>query len=294
MVGVAIGVGVAAAATSAVGSVIGGQTAAAGAQSAANTEAAASEQATAEQAAASQAATAEQTAARQQEQQNVAPYLQYGTTAGGELSSELQSGQLGAAAPTDQNAIANMPGYQFTLQQGLLATQNAQAAQGLGVSGSALKAAAGYATGLASTNYQNYFNDYWSNQNNRYTMLANTMNMGANAAAGLNTNITSSSNTQATNTTNLAENQANNLTTSAANQGTALTTAATDTAQGISGATNSLSSGVSNALLANALLGQTQGGSTLASTNASNALSAGGSPSNFQGAFGVSSGTYVP
>ena len=265
MVAVAvIGAGVA----TAVGSVAAGSVASSGAKSAASTEAAASE-----------AATAEQTAAREQEQQNVAPYLQYGTTAGNELSSELQSGALGAAAPTDQNAIANMPGYQFTLNQGLLSTQNAAAAQGLGVSGAALKAASAYATGQASTNFQNFFNDYWSNQTNRYNMLANTMNMGANAAAGLNTNLTSSSNSEAS-----------NLNTAAANIGTAQQNAATSTANSITNAT----SGVSNALLANALLGQTQGGSTLASNNANNALNAGGSPSAFQGAFGASSNQYMP
>jgi hypothetical protein len=224
-----------------VGSVASGAIASSGAKQAASTEAAASE-----------AATAEQTAARQQEQQNIAPYLGYGTTAGNELTSELQSGALGAAAPTDQNAIANMPGYQFTLNQGLLSTQNAAAAQGLGVSGAALKAASSYATGLAASNYQNFFNDYWSNQNNRYNMLANTMNMGANAAAGLNNNLTSSSNTQATNTTQAA-----------ANIGNAQQSAANATATGVS----NLGSGVSNALLANALLGQTQGGSTVGGTD---------------------------
>ena len=232
MVAVAIGLGVAGAA-----SAIGSAVSSSGARQAASTEAAASE-----------AATAEQTAAREQEQQNIAPYLQYGTTAGNELTSELQSGALGAAAPTDQTQIANMPGYQFTLQQGLLSTQNAAAAQGLGVSGAALKGAASYATGLAATNYQNFSNDYWSNQNNRYNMLANTMNMGANAASNLNTNLTSSSNTQATNTTQAA-----------ANIGNAQQSAANATGTGIS----NLGSGVSNALLANALLGQTQGGSTV-------------------------------
>ena len=239
MVAVAVVGGIAAAT-----SIAGGVISSSGAQKAASTEAAAS-----------QAATAEQTAARQQEQQNVAPYLGYGTTAGNELTSELQSGALGAAAPTDQNAIANMPGYQFTLQQGLLSTQNAAAAQGLGVSGAALKAASSYSTGLASTNFQNYFNDYWSNQNNRYNMLANTMNMGANAAAGLNTNLTNSSNTQATNTTQAA-----------ANIGNAQQSSANALSTGVS---NSLGTGVSNALLANALLGQTQGGSTLSSDNSS-------------------------
>jgi hypothetical protein len=80
------------------------------------------------------------------------------------------------------------------------------------------------------------------------------------------------------------------MNTAAANIGSAQATAANDTATGISG----LSSGVSNALLANALLGQTQGGSTLASTNSTNALNAGGSPSAFQGAYGASSNQYMP
>lgn len=265
MVAVAIvGAGVATAA----GSVVASSTASAGAQKAAQTQANAQTQ-----------ATQAQIQAQQQAQAIEQPFVGFGTQAGQTLTNELQSGALGGPAPLDQNAIANMPGYQFTLQQGLLSTQNAAAAQGLGVSGTALKAAANYATGLASTNFQNYFNDYWANQNNRYNMLANTMNTGANAAAGLGSQLVSSTNAEAS-----------NLTSSAANIGTAQQNAANTTAAGTQGAL----SGVSNALLANALLGQTQGGSTIASQNAQNALTAGGSPSAFQGAFGASPNQYVP
>jgi hypothetical protein len=221
----------------AVGSVASGAVASKGAQQAASTEANAQ----------LQAAKIQQQMA-EQAQAIEAPYVGFGTTAGQQLTNELQSGALGAPAPLDNNTIANMPGYQFTLQQGLLSTQNAAAAQGLGVSGAALKGAASYATGLASTNFQNYFSDYWANQNNRYNMLANTMNTGANAGAQLGSQLVQS-----------GSNQANQLNTSAANIGTAQQNAANASAAGVQG----LGSGVSNALLANALLGQTQGGSTV-------------------------------
>src|SRR5580765_5317961 len=55
--------------------------------------------------------------------------------------------------------LEQTPGYQFTLAQGLKATQSAAAARGLGVSGAALKGAATYATGLADSTYANRFNE---------------------------------------------------------------------------------------------------------------------------------------
>jgi hypothetical protein len=53
--------------------------------------------------------------------------------------------------------LQNTPGYQFQLGQGLKAVQNAAAGRGLGVSGTAMKGAATYATGLADSNYQQQF-----------------------------------------------------------------------------------------------------------------------------------------
>lgn len=70
-----------------------------------------------------------------------------------------QWGNAQAAIPQNvsNETIQNMPGYQFNLQSGLAAVQNAAAAKGLGVSGQALKQAANFATGLSNNYYQNYF-----------------------------------------------------------------------------------------------------------------------------------------
>ena len=57
-----------------------------------------------------------------------------------------------------QAQLEATPGYQFTLAQGLKATQGAAAARGLGVSGASLKGASTYATGLADKTYLDQFN----------------------------------------------------------------------------------------------------------------------------------------
>lgn len=82
-----------------------------------------------------------------------------------------------------QAQLEAMPGYQFILNQGLKATQSAQAAKGLGVSGSALKGAATYATGLADNTYTQAFNQ----QQTKFKDVFDIANMGENAAAGVGT-----------------------------------------------------------------------------------------------------------
>lgn len=79
------------------------------------------------------------------------------------------------------------PGYQFTLNQGLKATQNAATSMGLGQSGPAIAAAGDYAAGLASTTYQQQFGNYWTNNLNLYNMVSGLATMGQNAAAGVGT-----------------------------------------------------------------------------------------------------------
>jgi hypothetical protein len=182
------------------------------------------------------------------EQAMAQPYSTMGQTAGNELTAELQSGALGQPAPTDLSQIANMPGYQFTLQQGLLSTQNAAAARGLGVSGAALMGAANYATGAAQSNYQNYFNDYWANQNNRYNMLSQLTGIGANAAVGAGSNVANT----------------------AASIGQAQAASAGVTGSGVAGATNSLTNLSSNPYIMNALMGSSGTGSTISAAAASN------------------------
>lgn len=98
------------------------------------------------------------------------------------------SGLLGLSGnPADmQNYLQKLPGYQFTLGQGLESVQNGFAARGLGTSGAALKGAANYATGLANNTYQS-----------QVANLQNYANMGSNAAAGVGSNLIQAGNAQA-------------------------------------------------------------------------------------------------
>ena len=96
------------------------------------------------------------------------------------------------------------PGYQFTLAEGLKSTQNSYAAKGLGQSGAALKGAAQYSTNLASTTFQQQFDNYLKQNNQIYGMLSGQVSLGENAAA------------QTGNFGQAAVNAQNNLTTSGA------------------------------------------------------------------------------
>lgn len=86
--------------------------------------------------------------------------------------------------------IAQTPGYQFNLNQGLKSVQNGAAARGLGISGASLKGAANFATGLADSTYQNQFSNLLTNQTNVFNRLFGQATLGANAAANLGTNAT--------------------------------------------------------------------------------------------------------
>lgn len=108
-----------------------------------------------------------------QSQQELQPYITGGQNAYGTLNQLLGVGSSGDPSQM-QSALENLPGYQFTLNQGLKSTQNSAAARGLADSGAALKGAATYATGLANTNYGNYVNQ-----------LQNSANTGASAANAL-------------------------------------------------------------------------------------------------------------
>lgn len=124
-------------------------------------------------------------------QQNLAPFISGGTNALTALQSLTGTGAGGNPltapltkpfAPTEAQ-LEQTPGYQFTKQQGLLATQNGYAAQGLGSSGAAAKGAANYAEGLASTTYQQQFQNYLAQNQQIYSMLGGLTTVGQNAAA---------------------------------------------------------------------------------------------------------------
>lgn len=134
---------VVAAGIQAVGAITGSVIQSSAAQGAANTEASAAE-------------AGQQLSESQfnKTQANLKPFIQAGQQALPQYENLIGTGPGGPGGIA--NALGALPGYQFTLGQGLQATQNGFAAQGLANSGAALKGAANYATGLAQSNWQNY------------------------------------------------------------------------------------------------------------------------------------------
>jgi hypothetical protein len=147
----------------------------------------------------------------QQTQSNMKPYLDLGTSsispllkAMGYTTTQNPDGSYSIsgvdtsnplmqrfAAPTAAEAEAT-PGYQFTLQQGLKATQNSAASRGLGTSGAALKGASTYATGLADSTYNDVYNRALNTYKTNYgaasdgaARLQGIVSNGQNAAGGL-------------------------------------------------------------------------------------------------------------
>jgi hypothetical protein len=104
-----------------------------------------------------------------------------GTAAG----TGLQGGYLTQTFDPTQSQLANYPGYQFQLQQGDLAVSSANSAGGSAVSGPALKSLMSFNQGLAASNYQNYFNQFQTQQNNIFNRLSGIASMGQNAAGNL-------------------------------------------------------------------------------------------------------------
>lgn len=82
------------------------------------------------------------------------PYLQAGQTG----LTNLQSLVGGPGFQFNYDDYKNDPSYQFQLDSGAKAIQNAGAARGLGSSGSTLKELTNYGAGVASTHYQDAFN----------------------------------------------------------------------------------------------------------------------------------------
>ena len=138
----------------------------------------------------------------------LSPYSNFGQSALPWLTDRMGQFADNVPLPTVPNPVnisqADLeatPGYGFTLSQGLKSVQNSAAAKGLGVSGSALKGAASYATGLADSTYQNRFMDalqqnaqlfgqqqqnfanQTTNTTNAYNRLMGIANVGQNSAA---------------------------------------------------------------------------------------------------------------
>lgn len=147
---------------------------------------------------ASKASKAQQAAAREamafqmqmaeRAQNALSPYLNVGRFGAEQLQANLPY-STSQIQMLDQQGLENLPGYQFTRDQGLKAVQAGAAARGLGNSGTAMKGAERFAAGLADQTYGNQFDRYFNLEN---TNRANAFNrpfavagMGANAAGQL-------------------------------------------------------------------------------------------------------------
>lgn len=248
--------------------VIGGGLASAGigagaSLSAGNTQANAAEQAQQLQAQEAQNALNFQEQQWNTQQQNEAPWLQAGQGAVSQLASLAGPGGLPSwdqtfQAPTAEQA-AQTPGYQFQLQQGEQALQNSAAAKGGLLTGGTEKALDQYSQGLASTNYQQTYNnalqqyqqsynEFQQNQANQFNRLASVAGLGQTAAGQLGQEGQAA-----------AGNVGNISLTTGAQQGQDLQNAGAATASGYVGAGNAASGALGNlgqyALLSQ-LLGQ--------------------------------------
>ncbi len=171
--------------------------------------------------AASKAASAQTAAANQanqtqkdfynQTRADLAPYRDQGAQAYGTLNQLLG---VGGNSDTMQSTLEGLPGYQFTLGQGLKSTQNGFAARGLADSGGALKGAATYSTGLANAQYGNYVNQLQNSANTGESAAAQTSQAGTQTGQGIASNTIGAGNAQAA-----ASNATGNALANAANSG---------------------------------------------------------------------------
>ena len=167
-----------------------------------------------------------------------------GTNAGGNPLTSALTAPFASTPGAQMSALAATPGYQFTEQQGLLATQAGSSAQGMGSavagvgsgqtpgvgpSGPLGKSLANYAEGLASTTYQQQYTNYLTQNQQIYNMLAGQVTQGVNAGSAI---------TQAG--TAAGGQSANALLTGSGQYGSATTAGAAATAAGATGAASSL------------------------------------------------------
>jgi hypothetical protein len=139
--------------------------------------------------ASNQAAEGQQNAINSQQgmfntiQNNNQPYMQAGQNALNQLSTGTSAGGQFTHQFNANDLKTNLaPNYQWQLDQGLQATQNAANLQG-GLSGNQLKAVNDYAQNYAGNAYQQAFANYNTNQTNIFNRLSAIADLGQNAAA---------------------------------------------------------------------------------------------------------------
>lgn len=122
-----------------------------------------------------------QQAQYQQTREDLSPYRAIGADASNRLTSRLS--ELTTPISVNPDDFQNSDYYKFLSTQGQRGVTNSAAARGLGSSGAALKGAATFAKGLASTEWQNNFNMQNTNQTNAFSRLKSLVDTGQNSAA---------------------------------------------------------------------------------------------------------------
>lgn len=156
------------------------------------------------------------------QQAQLSPYLQAGGAGANALTAALAPGGALANtfAPPSQQSVSSTPEYQFQLQQGLQALQQSAASVGGLQGGGTLKGITQYGQGLASTAYQQAYNNaantFQLNRNSTLSALSLATGVGNSAlgqsnqvalATGLpqGSNITQAANYTGNSTQNAAE-----------------------------------------------------------------------------------------
>jgi hypothetical protein len=151
----------------------------------------------------------------QAEQGNLNPYLTAGTAGINAFSNAIAPGgslTTQFTAPTAAQAMAT-PGLQFQMQQGNEAIERSAAAGGSLGSGGTAKALDQYSQGLASTYYQNAYNNalqsFQTNRNNQFQDLSTMAGIGLTSTGMSNQAFQNYGNLTSANTMNASNAEAN-------------------------------------------------------------------------------------
>ncbi len=115
-------------------------------------------------------------------QQQMFPYMGSGTRANTTLDQLLQDPNQ-AQFSYDPSKVADDPGYQFTMQQGMKALEQSAAARGQSLSGGQLKAVSQFNQGNAATYENQFYNQalqtFNTNANQRQSRIANLFGLSS-------------------------------------------------------------------------------------------------------------------
>lgn len=189
-----------------------------------------------------------------------AGYLQPYRESGENALLQLNQGMLnGYGQDFDASKMAQYaPAYQFQQQQAMAQAENMANRGGGLLGGNALQGLNTFAQNYAQTAYQQAFNNFQTEQANRYSRLMGVAQLGGNAAAGAGQGAISTGQNIAQTGMAGAQGMGSAYTTGANNASGYLTSGAAAQAAGQVGVGNSLSGGLNSYLGWNYLYGRNQ------------------------------------